>query len=55
MPQPQVLINEDVNAWKQAKARRERERHYQSMCKKVDTLEQIVEQLQKQIKEITEK
>lgn len=53
--QTQIVLNDDVNAWKAAKARRDREKQYQSMCKKVDNLERIVEVLQKQIKEMTEK
>ena len=55
MAQTQAVLNNDVNAWKAAKARREREKQYQAMCQKVDNLEKIIETLQKQIKEITEK
>jgi hypothetical protein len=55
MSQTQAVLNNDVNGWKAAKARRERERHYQSMCKKIENLEKIVEQLQTQIEEISKK
>jgi len=55
MAQTQVVVNNDVEEWKAAKARRDRERHFKSICKKVERLEEIVDKLQLQIKEIVER
>lgn len=55
MTQTQAVLNNDASAWKAAKARRDREKQYRSMCEKVDRMEKIIETLEKQVKEMTEK